>query len=172
MGNKEESIPYPILCIGSGTGIAPIRSILREELWNNIKTLQNDKKNENTHTLVFGCRNPKQDYYYQYEWKELIDNTRHPNESLRILTAFSRDINHPKKYVQTVLREFDKGIFIIRHVQKRGLIYISGNANMVKDIKEDIINCLSTVMKGGIKDAKRYVRKMQVSRKLCVEAWT
>jgi sulfite reductase alpha subunit-like flavoprotein len=75
--------------LATGTGIAPIRSLIYERL---------------THPdpapmlLFFGNRNRTADFFFDDEWERLVEKG-----VLRIFTAFSRD-QEDKVYVQHVLR--------------------------------------------------------------------
>lgn len=70
----EYNIERPLIAIGTGTGIAPIRSLVQE------RNLYNAT---GPTLLFFGARNREADYYYGYEW-ETYDN-------VRVFEAFSRD---------------------------------------------------------------------------------
>ena len=70
----EVHVDRPLIAIGTGTGIAPIRSLIQE------RNLYNDAGRT---LLFFGARNREADYYYGYEW-ETYDN-------VRVFEAFSRD---------------------------------------------------------------------------------
>lgn len=65
----------PLVAIATGTGIAPIRSVIQERaLWSS----------ETAPTLLFfGCRNKNADYYFKNEWEA--------QKEVRVITAFSRD---------------------------------------------------------------------------------
>lgn len=70
----EYNVERPLIAIGTGTGIAPIRSLIQERNLYDVvgQTL-----------LFFGARSREADYYYGYEW-ETYDN-------VRVFKAFSRD---------------------------------------------------------------------------------
>jgi sulfite reductase alpha subunit-like flavoprotein len=70
----EHHIGRPLIAIGTGTGIAPIRSLIHE---------RNIYNGAGQTLLFFGARNRAVDYYYGHEW-ETTDN-------LHVVTAFSRD---------------------------------------------------------------------------------
>lgn len=63
------------MAIATGTGIAPIRSVIQERAsWTP----------DNGHTLLFfGCRNENADFYFKDEWEY--------RDGVEIVTAFSRD---------------------------------------------------------------------------------
>lgn len=70
----EPNVERPLIAVGTGTGIAPIRSLIQERnLYNVVGQI----------LLFFGARNREADYYYGYEW-ETYDN-------VRVFEAFSRD---------------------------------------------------------------------------------
>lgn len=70
----EYNVDRPLIAVGTGTGIAPIRNLIQERnLYNAVgQTL-----------LFFGARNREADYYYGYEWETC--------ENVRVFEAFSRD---------------------------------------------------------------------------------
>lgn len=68
--------------VGPGTGVAPFRSIINENVANHI----GDKT---TLLLVFGSRNQAADFHCSKEWEKLRDDGL-----LTLLTAFSRDQAH------------------------------------------------------------------------------
>lgn len=66
-----------LIAIATGTGIAPIRSLLQERrTWN--------RDYIGPQLLFFGCRSKKTDYYYEDEWEQNAD-------ILKVVPAFSRD---------------------------------------------------------------------------------
>lgn len=67
----------PLIAIATGTGIAPIRSLIQERrTWN--------PECVGLELLFFGCRSKDADYYYKDEWKRLLPG-------LQVIPAFSRD---------------------------------------------------------------------------------
>lgn len=62
----------PLLLIGPGTGVAPMRALLQERivLAKGLSTPQEDCSSLTM--LLFGCRSQEDDYLYENEWHELI----------------------------------------------------------------------------------------------------
>ncbi|KAF9996641.1 NADPH-dependent diflavin oxidoreductase 1, partial [Modicella reniformis] len=67
----------PLICIGPGTGVAPMRSFLHHRIY-----VQGATEN----VLFFGCRKRNMDYHYCEEWEQLEREGR-----LKVFTACSRD---------------------------------------------------------------------------------
>lgn len=63
------------MAIATGTGIAPIRSVIQERA--------SRGPDIGPTMLFFGCRNQSTDYYFKDEWKT--------QEEVQVITAFSRD---------------------------------------------------------------------------------
>jgi sulfite reductase alpha subunit-like flavoprotein len=84
LGVTSKDVERPVVMVGPGTGIAPMRSLIhqrrmwREEL--GIKEVEKD-------LLFFGCRNEGADYFFRDEWKDLMES----GEPLEVWAAFSRD---------------------------------------------------------------------------------
>ena len=80
---SQSEAEKPVVMIGPGTGVAPMRSLIFERAsWAEDSTRGNVAQD----VLFFGCRNEKADYFFRNEWDQLHDNGR-----LDIHTAFSRD---------------------------------------------------------------------------------
>lgn len=156
----------PVLYIGAGTGIAPLRSLIlqREHVRSKQQEgIENQPALAPDSTLLFGCRQRTSDFYYQDEWETL-----QRNQKLRLLTAFSRDQWH-KVYVQQVLRDAD---IVATHVlEKGGAVYIAGGAKMARAVKDELAECLGRAMEGGTATALRLLKKLQLRGKFSVEAW-
>jgi sulfite reductase alpha subunit-like flavoprotein len=184
---SPSSFEVPIICVGAGTGIAPMRSLIleraavrflarkREEdhITNDSKTNIEDISvksassiDVNENILAFGCRKRNADYYYKNEWEML----RQEN-NIRLLTAFSQDQLH-KMYVQKILRDADDGTLIAKHILERGgAIFIAGNPKMARAVKGEIIEVLSDALPGGEKQANKLLNKMQRMGRFSIEAW-
>lgn len=85
----SNNVNRPLVAIATGTGIAPIRSLIYERLTH---------PNPAPMLLFFGNRNRAADFFFDDEWERLVDKG-----VLKIFTAFSRD-QEDKVYVQHVLR--------------------------------------------------------------------
>ena len=182
------SFEVPIMCVGAGTGIAPMRSLILERvarrflarrsegedsITNDSKTSHEDipainasSMDENENILVFGCRKQSADYYYKKEWEAL----RQEN-NIRLLTAFSQD-QLQKMYVQKKLRDADDGALIAKHILERGgAVYIAGNPKMARAVKQEIIEVLSDILPGGENQTIKLLNKMQRIGRFSIEAW-
>ncbi|KAJ4389864.1 NAPDH-dependent diflavin reductase [Gnomoniopsis smithogilvyi] len=72
---REPNSRRPLIAIATGTGIAPVRSVLQERrMW---------KSTKGPELLFFGCRSKHADFYFQDEWSK--------DSTLRVIPAFSRD---------------------------------------------------------------------------------
>ncbi|KAF1803033.1 hypothetical protein FB192DRAFT_1366124 [Mucor lusitanicus] len=80
----------PLIAIGPGTGVAPMRSFLEERIV---------EQGATQNVLLFGCRYHDKDFYFADQWKEYEQNGQ-----LVLLTAFSRD-QDSKVYVQDKIRQ-------------------------------------------------------------------
>ena len=79
----ESEAQKPVVMIGPGTGLAPMRSlILERQAWAEDRTQEKVAKD----VLFFGCRNEKADYFFRDELVKL-----HHSGRLDVCTAFSRD---------------------------------------------------------------------------------
>jgi sulfite reductase alpha subunit-like flavoprotein len=166
----------PILCVGAGTGIAPLRSLIfeREAIrllhmqQNEVQSVRIQKDSFlKDNTLVFGCRKRLMDYYYGMEWESLVVSDR-----LRLVSAFSRD-QQEKLYVQRALREMDQGSFIAQHILHRnGAVYIAGGSKMARAVKDEIVTALGAVLEGGESDAKKLLNRMKRNCLFSIEAWS
>ena len=182
------SFEVPIICIGAGTGIAPMRSLILERMavrflaqnqkkyctTDDSKTNSDDELVINTsqmngdeNILVFGCRKKDSDYYYRTEWEKL----RQQN-NIRLLTAFSQD-QRQKMYVQKVLRDADDGALIAKHILEHGgAVFIAGNPKMARAVKQEISEVLSDILPGGEKQTIKLLHKMQRLGRFTIEAWS
>jgi sulfite reductase alpha subunit-like flavoprotein len=93
LGVSKQEIDRPVVMIGPGTGIAPMRSLIyQRKLWREeVPRLENrdssDGADEVKDLLFFGCRNVESDYFFKDEWTALKSS----GVPLEVFTAFSRD---------------------------------------------------------------------------------
>ena len=181
------SFAKPVLCIGAGTGVAPLRSILREReihrrrhfVGNNMQIQNKFSRNEIKHVsllitdnvLFFGCRKASKDFHYASEWEQFQSLNKNPN--IRIITAFSQDQRF-KRYVQSEIRKAEETEALIsKHLLfDEGAIYIAGGAKMARAVKDEIIEVLGKKLSGGEKDAKVLLKRLGRKGLFSVEAWS
>ncbi|ORC93666.1 P450 reductase [Trypanosoma theileri] len=154
--------PSPLLCVGTGTGIAPLRSIIREcaanvKEWGDIPIL-----------LFFGCRYEKKDYLYHNEWDELGKNCL---KQMKVIPAFSRD-REKKIYVQHQLGQHAKRVAQL--LNEGAYIYICGNSKtMPKDIAatvEDIV--VQCSCDGDDERGQKYMKELHKQGRYVVDTWS
>ncbi|CDO69942.1 hypothetical protein BN946_scf184836.g16 [Trametes cinnabarina] len=149
----------PVICIGPGTGIAPMRAIIQERIHDGI--------HENT--LYFGCRSASKDHHYGEEWEQYASEGK-----LTYRAAFSRDGPEgvQRTYVQHLIREDSARICEL--IEERGAwVYISGSSNkMPAAVRAAIQDAL--VSKGGKTEdsAKEYIVKIEKEGRLIEECWS
>ncbi|KAI9795232.1 MAG: NAPDH-dependent diflavin reductase [Piccolia ochrophora] len=164
----------PVVMVGPGTGIAPMRSLLWERLaWKDEATTQRNGHDETQQTeselgeqlLFFGCRNKGADYFYKDEWEELGQSL-----SLGVFAAFSRDQRH-KIYVQDIIREQSPKVFQLLH-QRAGIVYICGSSGkMPQAVREALIEVFQA--EGGMEReaSEAYLLSMEKEGRYKQETW-
>ncbi|CAJ1954359.1 unnamed protein product [Cylindrotheca closterium] len=167
----ESNFSIPVLCVGAGTGVAPMRGLLLErDALRSIAASKNGTPltpDENDNILVFGCRKQQSDYYYKDEWRAMEQENR-----VRVLTAFSRD-QVRKIYVQKVVKDADGGKLIVKHLlEKNGALYIAGGPRMARAVKEEVVEVLGDALTGGQKQATQLLNKLQRLGRFSIEAWS
>ena len=187
---RSRCFQTPVMCIGAGTGIAPLRSLILEREYQiqsksgnalppppssnecvesaTDVSLVGDGDDDMDTILVFGCRKKISDYYYGHEWTSLVKDKR-----LRLIPAFSRDQDRGKLYVQRALREANGGELIATHLLNRqGAVYIAGGSKMARAVKDEIVEALGARLHGGERDAKKYLNKLKRIGFFSIEAWS
>ncbi|RDA95132.1 hypothetical protein CP533_1865 [Ophiocordyceps camponoti-saundersi (nom. inval.)] len=89
-----EASSRPLIAMATGTGIAPVRSLILERLSHHL----HQKSKPGQTMLFFGNRSRESDFFFSDEWRSLSRE-----DNLLLFTAFSRD--QPEKvYVQHLVR--------------------------------------------------------------------
>jgi len=105
-----------LLFVATGTGIAPIRSMLYDLL---------DKNFPRSITLFWGLRSQK-DLYYQDELEALAKAHR----NFSFMTTLSRPENGWQGRSGRVTRLVEEGMASVKHLA----VYLCGNGGMIKDV--------------------------------------
>lgn len=168
---QPEDLRIPAVMIGPGTGLAPMRSMIwQRRQW----AAQNSGEDDNIITprrpagdiLIFGCRNENGDYFFREEWEAL------QQEGLRVLTAFSRDTDKPRQYVQDVIRT-NASSLRSAIVEQTGNVYVCGSSgNMPKGVREALVDVLAVAEGlGKREEAERYLNGMEKEGRYKQETW-
>eukprot|EP00548_Thalassiothrix_antarctica_P014480 CAMPEP_0194168656 /NCGR_PEP_ID=MMETSP0154-20130528/3535_1 /TAXON_ID=1049557 /ORGANISM="Thalassiothrix antarctica, Strain L6-D1" /LENGTH=669 /DNA_ID=CAMNT_0038879835 /DNA_START=82 /DNA_END=2088 /DNA_ORIENTATION=+ len=156
---KESS--NPIIMIGPGTGVAPMRALIQEREYQR-KTL---KKEVGANILYFGCKRANMDYLYEDEFKKMKKSGL-INE---IYVAFSRETSK-KVYVQHLL-EKNAGETWNLIGKQNAYIYVCGGVRMGSDVRETLRRiCVS---KGNLSTdaADEFMRSLADNGRYVQELW-
>ncbi|KAF8622627.1 hypothetical protein AX15_006879 [Amanita polypyramis BW_CC] len=149
----------PVICVGPGTGVAPMRSLIEERI----------QDGSSSNVLYFGCRSSAKDQHYGTEWKAYAEL-----QKITYRTAFSRDVPEGKKrvYVQDLMLQDAEDIW--RLVGQTGAwIYISGSSNkMPTAVRGAIKDAIERFGGYSPEDASKYVEKMIQEGRLIEECWS
>ncbi|CAM4599283.1 nitric oxide synthase 3 isoform X1 [Lepidochelys kempii] len=130
----------PCILVGPGTGIAPFRGFWQQRL----HAMETEGLRPGEMTLVFGCRCARLDHLYQQEALE----AQQKGALSRVLTAFSRDPDIPKAYVQDVLRTQLPGEVHQVLCQRGGHLYVCGDVTMATGVLQTVQQILA--QEGGM----------------------
>lgn len=151
----------PILMVGPGTGIAPMRALLQERAYQRTSL----KKQVGPNVLYFGCKNHGMDYLYEDE----LDEFRKEGDLGIFYVAFSRE-QKQKVYVQHLLAQNAKDTWDL--IDSKGAsIYVCGGVKMGHDVTEALKGVC--VEEGHLSpdDARAYMNKLESDGRLVKELW-
>ena len=173
LGITKATARRPVVMIGPGTGIAPIRSLIWERLqWRegletmarvNGSSAINGSRSIGESVLFYGCRNQEADFFYEREWQDL--KGRLP---LQVFTAFSRD-QKQKVYVQDLIRQQSELLYRLLH-DSSGIVYVCGSSGkMPQAVREALIEIFQIRM--NREDAEAYLIGMEKEGRYKQETW-
>jgi sulfite reductase alpha subunit-like flavoprotein len=172
LNSAMEQLTRPIVLIGPGTGLAPLRSVLWEKAAM-VEAFRRQNGPGDTApvgpiVLLFGGRNRNADFFFESEWEELKKIL-----NLKVLTAFSRDQRH-KIYVQDRIRE-NHALFFNMLNDQEGTVYICGSSGiMPKAVREALIESFQNpgVESGNSREeAEKYLIDMEKTGRYKQETW-
>lgn len=173
LGIQRKHCHIPLVLVGPGTGIAPIRSLLWEKhLWQYqySHSLSNGRDATTPQpsgrlALFFGCRNKTADFFFQDEWTDLEKDL-----PLSMFLAFSRD-QQRKVYVQDLFREHKDVVFDLLYLQK-GIICICGSSGKMPDaIRETLMDIFQDRLACSRAEAQAELQAMEKSGRYKQETW-
>jgi sulfite reductase alpha subunit-like flavoprotein len=161
----------PVMMVGPGTGVAPMRSLI----WHRLAIhLAEKRKDSNSNTselptgdslLFYGCRSEQMDYFFKEEW-EYLSNVM----PLTITPAFSRD-QREKIYVQDLIRTHAAQVFDLLH-ENNGTLFICGSSGkMPAAVREAIIFVFEKAGSMERDMAEAELGKMEKQGRYLQETW-
>jgi sulfite reductase (NADPH) flavoprotein alpha-component len=131
--NKHFRLPKPdtdLIMVGPGTGLAPFRPFLQE---------RRAAGATGRSWLFFGDRNFRNDFLYQTEWQDALEE----GTLTRLDLAFSRD--QPEKiYVQQ--RLWQQRYDLVAWLDAGASFYVCGDAKaMAKDVRATLVRAFADV---------------------------
>ncbi|KAF1925650.1 sulfite reductase flavo protein alpha-component [Didymella exigua CBS 183.55] len=165
LGVTQDELQRPVVMIGPGTGVAPMRALIQQRMqWRHQAPAQ-DMPVAND-LLFFGCRNAESDYFFAHEWKEHKDR----GVPLEVFAAFSRD-QRQKVYVQDLVRQ-QSGAVYDAVVNRSGILYICGSSGkMPQAVREALIEGFQEHGALSREDAEAYLVALEKSGRYRQETW-
>eukprot|EP00591_Stephanopyxis_turris_P005689 CAMPEP_0195509034 /NCGR_PEP_ID=MMETSP0794_2-20130614/2079_1 /TAXON_ID=515487 /ORGANISM="Stephanopyxis turris, Strain CCMP 815" /LENGTH=704 /DNA_ID=CAMNT_0040636145 /DNA_START=57 /DNA_END=2171 /DNA_ORIENTATION=+ len=152
----------PVIMIGPGTGVAPMRAFLQER--SHQKHQQKLPVGKNV--LYFGCKNREQDYLYADE----LETYEKDGTLDALYLAFSRETKS-KVYVQHLLDKNAEETWQMIHEEKAS-IYVCGGTKMGLDVVQTLTKIVAQVGEKSDDDAKAYVDGLRSEGRFVQELWS
>jgi len=170
----------PLILVGPGTGIAPLRAMLQRRAAEREDAQQAGSLPPPPCTLFFGCRSAGADFYFRADWEAArASGVLDPVTGLNV--AFSRpeggggEEEAPRRqYVTDLIRSPPAAAALWAALSSAGAwVYVSGSARkMPGDVAAAIADV--GVREGGMgeEEARAWVRGLQAGGRYFVEAWS
>lgn len=152
----------PVILIGPGTGVAPLRGFVRER----VQQVKNGVNVGKT-ILFYGCRNEHDDFLYKQEWSEYASVL---GDKFEMFNAFSRQDSSKKVYVQDKIVENYK---IVNELLNNGAtIYVCGDASrMARDVQAAIAKIVAKDRDISQESATELVKSWKVQNRYQEDVW-
>ncbi|KAL8687822.1 MAG: hypothetical protein Q9218_006114 [Villophora microphyllina] len=169
---RASEAQQPVMLVGPGTGIAPMRSLIWERYqWHESRFGLNREEGRGSAdpigetVLFYGCRNKEADFFYHQEWETLKGKM-----SLKVFTAFSRD-QAAKLYVQDVLRQQAELVCDLL-LSKSGLVYVCGSSGkMPQAVRASLADIFESRGRMSRPEAEQYLQCMEKEGRYKQETW-
>lgn len=140
----------PLVLVGPGTGVAPMRAIAQRCL----------EQEQNVYTLFFGCRHPDHDHLYASLPNQVVAYSRHPDKTQRAYVT--RRLEERRDELASVLLDDDK---------KDGAIFVAGNLRMATDVRNLMVSIIERHQGCSNKRAQQIMLILEKRGKFAVEAY-
>jgi len=160
-----KQLSTPIIMIGPGTGIAPMRALLQERKWQ--QQQQPNSKEPSRNVLYFGCKNRDVDFIYRDEFEAHVQDGTLTEMHL----AFSRD-QAEKVYVQHLMVAPANADAIMADINNGAYIFVCGATSMGTDVNEALVSVVQSKKNVSRVEAAAFVKKLQASGRYVQELWS
>jgi NADPH-ferrihemoprotein reductase len=159
-----KSLSTPIIMIGPGSGIAPMRALLQERKFLAAK----EKKTDVVNVLYFGCRSRDIDYLYKDEL--LAAENDGSLSSLQL--AFSREQSE-KVYVQDVMKRPENASSLCQMILDDGAyVFVCGATGMGQSVHEAFAHIFTTERGMTTAAANDLIKDIQKKPTYVQELWS
>jgi len=155
-----ETHETPLLMVGLGTGIAPMRAFIEERV-----AASRAGEKCAPMALFFGARN-RIEYSYEDEFKSYQDE----GPLNHIILALSRE-QKEKIYVTHRLAEEKQLVYDLIHEQNGNLYLCGPGGNVPPQVRQAVVNAIQECGGHSAEYAEKYVMDMQINGRYNVEAW-
>jgi len=161
-----KSTSTPILMIGPGTGIAPMRALLQEREEQTVRAGA-PLGSLGSNTLYFGCQSSVKDFIYRKELEAFVASKM----LTKLEVAFSREQSQ-KVYVQHLLQREPDRDALIANIDAGGYIFVCGGTTMGTDVMETIVSAVQTKKALSRGAAETLVKDLQLKGRYVQELWS
>lgn len=166
------ALDTPIILVGAGTGIAPLRGFYLERLHlrQHLVDSRGGSSSERSwalgasrDVLFYGCRRPGEDDLYAQELAQVV----RAGGLAQVVTAFSRQ-GAEKVYVQDRLREGCHASLVASLLAAGAYVYVCGGTGMAMEVKRAFTAALE---QSGVPDAAEQVQQLQSCGRYLQDVW-
>ncbi|TMW57126.1 hypothetical protein Poli38472_003051 [Pythium oligandrum] len=150
----------PIILIGPGTGIAPMRAFLHERAH-----MQKNGVEVGKSILYFGCRRQDDDYIYRDE----LEGFQASGVLTELHLAFSRE-QSKKVYVQHLLEQQGEKVWELIG-QEGAYVFVCGATTMGNDVQKVLHEVVQKHGNQSSEQAQATLKKLQDSHRYVQELW-
>lgn len=150
----------PIVLIGPGTGIAPMRALLQERA-----KLREGGVSTGPSILYFGCKNREMDYIYEDELMAFKES----GVLTSLHLAFSRETTK-KVYVQHLLAEHAADMWKLVKDQE-AYVYVCGGTAMGNDVGKVFVDIFQSQGSLEVSESEAYLSDLKAKGRYVQELW-
>lgn len=161
---RKEENSKPVVLIGPGTGVAPLRSLVHQR-----RAWTKEGAEMGKVLLFFGCRSEETDFFFKDEWNTICAE----HQELEVFSAFSRPKTKEVKraYVQDLIRK--EGTKVVHALLRQGgKVYVCGSSGaMPKGVREALVDVLCAEMQWGREEGEKWLEGMEREGRYLQETW-